>query len=486
MTLTQLPDYINAAFAGLWIHTHEPDEAAKEIAKLGAQAGWFIYEWDIARGDHKTGQWQGDPIAPLKATSTFAKPGTDATTILILHNFHLFLKNPVYVQEMFNRIIEGKSSRVFIVVLSPVIQIPIELEKVFVVIEHQLPDYMALNNIAVDTCEGGILNGCQQAVRAAAGLTRYEAEGSFALSIARHGKLEADEVWELKESMLKKSGLLNMHRGQEKFDDLGGLESLKDFCRRAMDPGRKVRPKGILLLGVPGTGKSAFAKALGNETGRPTLTLDLGKMKGSLVGQSEERIRSALAIADAMEPCVLFVDEIEKAIAGGASGYQGDGGVSSDQLGALLTWLNDHETDVFFICTSNDISKLPPEFSRAERFDGIFFIDLPSEGERIAIWNQYQIKYDLGLQSLPASTNWTGAEIKACCRLAALLDISAEEAAQNIVPIAATAGEKVTSLREWASGRCLSASSKGLYNHATPAASSKQRRAITRKEPADV
>lgn len=412
---------------------------------------------------------------------------TDATTVMILHNFHLFLKNPVIIQELFNRIMEGKTRRAFLVVIAPIIAIPLELEKVFVTIEHQLPTNSDLADIArnLDECSTDKTVAEDPAIEAAAGLTRYEAEGSFALSIARHGILAADEVWELKESMLKKSGLLTMHRGKEKFADLGGLGAMKEFCKRALAKGRSIRPKGILLLGVPGTGKSAFAKSLGNETGRPTLTLDLGKMKGSLVGQSEQQIRNALKVADAMAPAVLFVDEIEKALAGAASGYQGDGGVASDQFGTLLTWLNDHESDVFFICTSNDMSKLPPEFSRAERFDGIFFIDLPTDAERTAIWSQYIATYDLGIQQIPPCDNWTGAEIKACCRLAALLDIPLDAAATNIVPVATTAGEKVTALREWASGRCLSASQSGLYRHNQPT-EKPARRAITRREPANV
>ena len=388
----QLAEYVNAAFTGIWIYGREPDEAAKEIRKLAADNNWHVHEWDIARGEHATGQWAGDPVAPLKGLSTLAKAGTDATTLLVLHNYHLFLKNPIYLQQMFNSIHEGKTTRAFVIILSPMVQIPIELEKVFVVIEHDLPDETARSTTSPSTSStkpGARSSRSEHRGIAAAGLTRYEAEGAFALSLARHGHLAAEEVWELKQSMLKKSGLLTMHRGKEKFADLGGLDSLKNFCTKAMAPGRTVRPKGVLLLGVPGTGKSAFAKALGNETGRPTLILDMGAMKGSLVGQSEERIRNALKIADAMAPCVLFVDEIEKALAGAASGYQGDGGVSSDQFGTLLTWLNDHESDVFFICTSNDISKLPPEFSRAERFDGIFFIDLPTRAKTnaSAIWH---------------------------------------------------------------------------------------------------
>jgi SpoVK/Ycf46/Vps4 family AAA+-type ATPase len=217
-----------------------------------------------------------------------------------------------------------------------------------------------------------------------------------------------------------------------------------------------------LLLGVPGSGKSAFCKALGNETGRPTLLLDLGALMGSLVGQTEQNVRQALRVADAMSPCILFTDELEKALSG--LGGQGDGGVASRLFGTLLTWLSDHTSDVFFVGTSNDISKLPPEFARAERFDGVFFLDLPTAQEKDAIWALYRRQFDIpAVQARPDDTAWTGAEVRACCRLAALLDVTLTQAAQHVVPVAVTAVEQVEQLRRWAGGRCLSASAPGLY-----------------------
>jgi SpoVK/Ycf46/Vps4 family AAA+-type ATPase len=239
------------------------------------------------------------------------------------------------------------------------------------------------------------------------------------------------------------------------------------------------RPRGVLLLGVPGTGKSAFAKALGNETNRPTLTLDIGSLMGSLVGQSESNIREALKIADAMAPCVLFLDEVEKALAGVASSSQTDSGVSARLFGTFLSWLNDHESDVFVCATCNDISKLPPEFSRAERFDGIFFLDLPGASQKGMIWQLYLDVFGLNPdQAKPKTKDWTGAEIRSCCRLAALLDVSLVEAAKNVVPVAVTAAESVSRLKDWASGRCLDADVPGIYKPNGTA--SPKRRSITR------
>src|SRR5262249_45410221 len=196
----------------------------------------------------------------------------------------------------------------------------------------------------------------------------------------------------LKAQTLKKNNLLTLHRGHEDFGSLGGLSNLKDFCRRALRPS-SVKPRGVLLLGVSGTGKSQFCRALGNETSRPTLLLDIGSLMGSLVGQSEANLRHALRIADAMSPCILFCDELEKALSG--VGSSGDSGVSTRLFGNLLTWLSDHESDVFFVGTSNDISKLPPEFTRAERFDAVFFLDLPNVAEKDTIWSLYRNHFDI-------------------------------------------------------------------------------------------
>jgi SpoVK/Ycf46/Vps4 family AAA+-type ATPase len=295
-----------------------------------------------------------------------------------------------------------------------------------------------------------------------------ETQGSFSLSLVRHGYLAADAVWELKSQTLKKSGLLQLHRSGERFADLGGLQALKAFCLRSMrrqgQQNPLKRPRGVLLLGVPGTGKSAFCKALGAETGRPTLILDVGALMGALVGSTEANIRQALRIADSMAPCIVMLDEVEKALSGAANSGQNDSGVTARLFGTFLTWLNDRTSDCYVICTCNDISKLPPEFSRAERFDGLWFLDLPGRGQKDAIWEIYLKAFELDAgQARPKDDQWTGAEIRACCRLAALLDVPLTAAAQNVVPVAVTAAESVSRLRSWAGGRCLDADAGGIY-----------------------
>ncbi len=469
----QLTDYIHAAFSGLWITTHEPDEAEREIATLARERHWKLAAWDISRGlrfpnapqSAATDVGAGDPLAVLRAVPTLAD--NDGTALVLLHNFHKFLGSPEVIQTAFAQLVAGKQQRVFLIVLAPVVQLPVELEKLFVVLEHALPDRGQLERIARELTseqpeempQGEAL---QRVLDAASGLTRYEAEGAFALSLTRHNALRPESLWELKAQTLRKNNLLTLHRGGERFDSLGGLTSLKEFCRRALRPGKSVNPRGVLLLGVPGTGKSAFAKALGNETGRPTLLLDVGALMGGIVGQTETNIRQVLKIADAMSPAILFCDELDKALSG--IGGSGDSGVSTRLFGTLLTWLSDHSSDVFFIGTANDVSKLPPEFSRAERFDGIFFLDLPGAQEKDLIWQMYRGQFSIPEnQAHPDDTSWTDAEIKSCCRLAALLEMTLTQAAHHVVPVAVTAAEQVERLRTWASGRCLSASAPGVY-----------------------
>jgi hypothetical protein len=472
MTLTKrLSEYIRACFTGIWIESHEHPDAITEISQLCHQEHWTLITWDLDQGLREAGvtedQGGTDPLSAIKSVNALASQ--DSTTLLILQNFHRFLNSAEISQALARQVLLGKQNRTILIILSPLVQLPVELEKLFVIVEHELPPRDQLEQIArgIATEEQELPTGndLEVVLDAAAGLTRLEAENAFSLSLVRHGRITSDAVWELKSGMLKKSGLLELHQGAETFQSLGGLESLKAFCRQALKLHRRnpqTRARGVLLLSPPGCGKSQFCKSLGNEVGRPVLTLDVGSLLGSLVGQSEERTRQALRIIDAMAPAVLMIDEVEKAFAGvnGSS----DSGVTSRMFGRFLTWLNDHSSDVFVVCTANDISKLPPEFSRSGRFDALFFLDLPSRGEKDAIWNLYRHQFEIEpTQKKPADNQWTGAEIKACCRLAALLEMTLLEASRYIVPVAVTSAESVEKLRTWASGRCLSAHQPGLY-----------------------
>ncbi|EMI44898.1 AAA family ATPase [Rhodopirellula sp. SWK7] len=493
----RLVELVKACFTGLWVESVEHEDAIAEIAEMCRENQWRLASWDIDAGLRILGgesvevEQGTDPLAAIRATRSFASD--DTPSIVVLRNFHRFLGSAEIMQSLARQVADGRNSRTVYLILSPTVQLPIELEKSFVVVEHPMPTRQQLREIAegVATEDGELPSGdeLETVLDAAMGLTRLEAENAFGLSLVRDRAIRPESIWELKASTLKKSGLIQLYKGKEDFSSLGGLENLKAFCKRSLlQPNRDnplKRPRGVLLLGVPGTGKSAFAKALGKETGRPVLVLDIGALMGSLVGQTEQNVRRALQIADASQPCILFADEIEKSLSGATSSGQGDSGVSSRMLGTLLSWMNDHTSNVYLIATCNDVSRMPPELTRAERFDGIVFLDLPGRPQKDQIWEQYIRLFELdGDQSRPEDEKWTGAEIRSCCRLAALLDLPLTQAALNVVPIAVTANESVESLRRWASGRCLNAEAAGLYQSGSNADGSR-RRSVTRSKPSN-
>lgn len=441
MTLqTRLKEYVEACFTAIWIESFEHQDALTSMAELCRSEDWQLATWNVEQGlsvagGEPVGQAH-DPLAVLRTLPSLARE--NSTVLLVLQNYHRFLQSAEIVQAMEQQILLGKQQRTILIVLAPVTQIPLELEKLFVTLQHDLPGRDELEAIArgIATEPGELPDGpqLQTIIDAASGLTRYEAESAFSLSLVRERRVTPDAIWELKAGMLRQAGALKLHRGPEDFSSLGGLSGLKAFCKRSlqrasMADGR--RPHGVLLLSPPGCGKSQFCRCLSQESGRPVLMLDVGSLMGSLIGQSEQRTRQALQIAEAMSPCILMIDEVEKAFAG--VGGNGDSGVSSRVFGTVLTWLSDHQSDVYVVCTSNDISQLPPEFARAERFDGVFFVDLPTPDERAVIWDLYLSAWQLPTdQPRPADDQWTGAEIKSCCRLSALLDVGAVQIFQSL------------------------------------------------------
>ena len=487
MSLAQkIKELICAGYSGIWVESQESNEAIKELCQMAEEKQWPLSVWDIDR------QIDGQAIAPgpVQALRWLDTPAVKSkpSQILVLKNFHRYMPNPEVLQVLQNRVEHGKSCGQYIVIVSPVLQLQPEVEKLFTVVHHELPSPEPLKKMVTQLIrennyppqdEGTI----DTAVKAAGGMTRTEAENAFAFSLTVNKKLDPEVIWNFKAQALEKAGTLSLYRGDASFEGLGGLENLKQFCLRAMrrqgDADSEKRPRGVLLLSPPGCGKSQFAKALGNEVGRPTVMLDFGSLMGKFVGESEGNMRRALALVDAMSPCILFVDEIEKALSGVGNSGQTDSGVTARLFGTLLTWLNDHKSDVFFIGTCNKIEQLPPEFTRAERFDGVFFVDLPNVEARQYIWNLYLAKFQIDpAQPRPDDTNWTGAEIKSCCRLAALLGLSLLDAAQNVVPVAVTNSSSLEELRKWADGRCLSADNKGMFRRDAAAKPNPARRKL--------
>jgi hypothetical protein len=474
----EIKELVCAGFSGIWIESQECDDAIDTVKAAAESKDWGFDIWDI---DRKLYSGTFSAPGPLQALQFLDQPKMKPNSLLVLKNFHRFLGNPEVLQALANHVVKGKGEGQHIIIVAPVLQLQPEVEKLFTVVHHELPDTEQLRSVCnrLFETESAFAKPTEEEVAAVVdasrGLTRLEAENAYALSLVHNNKLVPDTIWGIKAQTLEKSGTMTLYRGDANFENLGGLENLKSFCLRAMrrqgETNVDKRPKGVLLLSPPGCGKSQFAKALGNEVGRPTVMLDFGSLMGKFVGESEGNMRRALKQVDAMAPCVLFVDEIEKGLAGVGSSGQTDSGVSARLFGTLLTWLNDHTSDVFFIGTCNDASQLPAPFARAERFDGVFFVDLPCAEQRAAIWNIYMTQFGIDeSQDKPDDTNWTGAEIKSCCRLAALLEIPLVEAALNVVPVSVTSAEPIEKLRQWAEGRCLSADNRGIYSRVGKAA----------------
>jgi len=468
MLTNRLQTYINAGFSGNWILTNEPEEVQREMTRLANHKGYDIVVWDVARGlvnpkrandtvDPKT----KNPLVPLNA---FSKQNGNGPSIVLLWNYHMFLRDKEVVQTLYNAILAGQQNQVFYYILSCYAEIPLELQKVIVLHNHRLPQDNEISEIANNLLEKPENTPVsKEIVHAARGLTRREIEGAFSLSISTKNNICPKEVVTYKSESLQKSGFLSFYEGDASFESLCGLEQLKWFSKRILSGESEILPKGLLLLGPPGTGKSQFAKALGRETNRPVLLCDLGRIYSKHVGETEANLREMISISESISPCVLFIDELEKALSGASS--DGDSGVSKRVFGKLLTWLNDKTSDVFVVGTANNVSLLPPEFSRAGRFDGLFFIDLPTPEEREKLWGYYSVRYKVYVPKSGSlfDDGWTGAEIEECCKKSSQLGITLLEAAKYVIPVSASRKEEIDRLRDWSKSRCMSSTYPGRY-----------------------
>jgi SpoVK/Ycf46/Vps4 family AAA+-type ATPase len=331
--------------------------------------------------------------------------------------------------------------------------------------------------------------GRERLAKAALGLTVHEAENAFARAMVNDGTLTVDDVdvvLEEKRQTIRKSGLLEFVPVDIDLADVGGLENLKRWLSKRNNSWLAEAaayglpaPKGVLITGVPGCGKSLTAKAIAAAWGLPLLRLDMGRVFAGLVGSSEQNMRTGIRTAEATAPCVLWIDEIEKGFAGAGSGG-GDSGTSSRVFGSFLTWLQEKTQPVFVIATANNIDRLPPEFLRKGRFDEIFFVDLPTRAERMPIWALHldkRLRHELVADGLVvdeelvgrlagASEGYSGAEIEQAV-VAALFDAFAERrplqvedllrAVANMVPLSVTQAEQISAIRTWADVRAVAA-----------------------------
>ena len=503
-----------AGYAAIYLQSLEDQRTLREIRQAADVLKRKMFFWTINKG-----------IIEDSRRSTAAMPNTGMPnaaldkikdlpqdSILVLRQFHHFLPDFNIQALLLDVIPEMKLTKKMLIILSPVLVLPPEIEKEVTLLEAPLPDEENLGAVLDGIFEASNIQADKRPseerrkllIDASKGLTTQEAENAFTLSVIeprKQGKRKTEDLWDhnivLREKCfaLRKSQLLEYVRDVPPgLEVIGGLEELKEwvaplqktFTKEALDFGLSY-PKGVLLVGPPGCGKSLFSKAVASALGKPLLKLDMGKLYSSLVGSSEANIRMAIRIAEAISPCVLWLDEIEKGAAG-ASGGQGDSGVSARVLGTLLTWMQEKTSPVFVVATANDVSMLPPELLRKGRFDEMFSIDLPTKKERREILSihirrrnrgalilgdkeisETGRKIDLDHFAGETSQDFTGAEIDGAIEQAMRVayhngrDLNAvdlQDAFDSTQPISKTMQERLQLLRNWCAARTRPANRK--------------------------
>jgi SpoVK/Ycf46/Vps4 family AAA+-type ATPase len=490
----ELDTLVRARYPLVYLVSWEEQRLDAALQDLAKKHGKQLFDWSVTRGLRREGGGRGqgpearDPVEALGAIEKLAEPA-----LVVLKDFHPFLSDPAVVRSLRELAHSLKSTYTTVVLLSPTLSIPPELEKEITVLDVPLPTSRELFELLreivtvvreANTATVDLTNAdAEQLVKAATGLTLSEAENAFAKAIAHDSRLSKEDVQlvlDEKRQVIRKSGLLEYYPADERLADVGGVENLKTWLVRRgaafSEAARKFglpEPKGVLLLGVQGCGKSLTAKAIASTWRLPLLRLDMGRIFSGLVGSSEENLRRAIRVAESVAPAVLWVDEIEKGLSGMASSGSTDGGVTARVFGTMLTWLQEKTAPVFVVATANRIELLPPELLRKGRFDEIFFIDLPAAAERreilaIHLARRGRRPEDFGLDALAAATEgFSGAELEQVV-VSALYDAFAESkelapshvdrAAAETFPLAVTMREEIERLREWARTRTRPAS----------------------------
>lgn len=506
-----LANLLRARFAYVYITTWEEERAMETIRHIATSPELIrtprkVYQWSQVTGFvDPDGKVVHETRRPLSAISFIRRCEEDA--LFVLKDFHVYFgvdHRPAdfeVIRAMRDALPDIKYSESMknVIILSPRTVVPEDMQKEISLFEFPLPDEAEIAEALADMVaeNSGLRDelgpeGHARLARAALGLTLQEAENAFARAIVSRGCLDEESmrvIFEEKNQVIKKTGILEFVSSDLDADDIGGLENLKAWLAKrnnAWSPEASrynvPAPKGVLVTGVPGCGKSLTAKAMSSMWGLPLLKLDLGKIFSGLVGSSEENMRRALSTAEAVAPSILWVDEIEKGL-GGMGGPSGDSGTSQRVFATFLTWMQEKEAPVFVIATANNIAGLPPELLRKGRFDEIFFVDLPTRGERRQIFQVHlgkrlrgdyigsQLTLDDGLLDHLAdrTEGFVGAEIEQVVvsglyeaffarRPLRLSDL--DYAIDSTVPLSVTQSETIVELRRWANVRAVAATKR--------------------------
>ena len=494
--MSELEVLIRARYPLIYVLSWEEQRLMQHVLKIASGLGKKVFEWSINTGLVPSGtnvQSQlhrdtatQDPLVALNNAIDHVEPA-----LYVFKDFHPFLKcqNMSVIRLLREAASSLKNTYKTIIIVSPLFEMPSELEKDITLIDFDLPkvkDFAALLGRIIEEVKGNTklnvnIDGKmrEQIVHSLLGLTLAEGENVLAKTLVEHrgfGEKSLEIINSEKKQIIRKSGLLEYYDAVEKLESVGGLDSLKSWLTKRSvaftDQAREFglpAPKGVLLLGVQGCGKSLMAKAISSIWKLPLLRFDVGKVFGSLVGSSEQNIRRAIQVAESVSPVVFWIDEIDKAFRGSrGSGASTDAGTSSRVFSAFLTWLSEKKSPVFVVATANDVSMLPPELLRKGRFDEIFFVDLPLPAERKEIFGVHLAKrkmdpskFDLDVLA-QTSAGYSGAEIEEAI-ISAMFDIFYEkqtlttdrvlQSLRQTVPLSKTMSEDVENLRKWATGR---------------------------------
>lgn len=497
----ELEILIRARYPIIYVSTWEEERVELLLREIADKRDKKLFVWTITQGivrsgaDHQRGKSGGrtaDPVAALDAVIDQVDPA-----IFLLKDFHCFTSgercNISIVRRLRDAAFHLRDTYKTIVIVAPQVNIAPELQKDVTVVDFPLPGapefHQLLDRIVQDVRENSQIeialepSDREKLLHAARGLTLREAENVFAKTLVVDGRLSAEDidmVFSEKQQIIRKSGLLEYYETNERMAHVAGLDNLKDWFRKRSIAftDRAARfglpsPRGVLLLGVQGCGKSLCAKAVAAMWRLPLLRFDVGRMFSSLVGSSEENVRRAIQTAESVAPVILWIDEIDKALAGSAGSAGSDGGTASRVFGTLLTWLSEKSSPVFVIATANDISHLPPELLRKGRLDEIFFVDLPNSEERKEVFRIHLArrardpeKFQIDALAA-ASEGFSGAEIEEVV-ISGLFDAFSQKSDLNsdilaasvaeTVPLSRTMSEELNRLRTWASGRARPAS----------------------------